>query len=462
MKKILSKFNKAKILVVGDIMLDRYWNGLTNRISSEAPVPIIRISNIKEKLGGAANVAMNVKTLGANSCLIGVTGLDSAATIIINKLNNAKVNHHLIQLNDFNTIIKLRVVAHNKQFIRIDFEKNKKINITSILKRKISILIKNKKYNCIIFSDYKKGVIKNVNNIIKIARKNNIPVLVDPKGNHFEKYRGATILTPNLKEFEEIVGKCHNKNDLIDKAKNLIDNLNLSALLITQSEKGMTLVQTDKPVLHLPTQANKVIDVIGAGDTVISTLAIGLSVGESLENICKIANMAAGLSVSKFGTATVTRNEIKETFFNLKKIVNLKISKENKLKKISTNDNNFNIINTKQLLYFSHIQELYDKIIMFANKNNLLTNFKGLNYPNYFYKNKVKIIANIKFVDYFIYSNKNIFLKTFFDILFLFKEEKNYKIITNIINSKILLNYIKLYISSFEKDDLIINNIKNR
>lgn len=363
MKKILYKFNQAKILVIGDIMLDRYWNGLKKRVSSEAPVSIVKINNIKEKLGGAANVAMNIKSLGATSCLIGVTGIDNAAKIIINKLNHAKVNHHLIKLKDFNTIIKLRITYYNQQLIRVDFEKNKKLYIDNILEKKINVLLKNKQYNCIIFSDYKKGVINNIKKIIKKARKKNIPILVDPKGNHFEKYRGATILTPNLKEFEAVVGTCCNKKDLINKATNLIYNLNLSALLITQSEKGMTLIQLNKPILHLPAQAKKVIDVTGAGDTVISTLAIGLSVGESLENSCKLANITAGLSVEKMGTSTITRKEIKEKIVNFNKIYSFSITKENsvkkiinklkrKEKKIITNNNYFNIIFTKNFSYF--------------------------------------------------------------------------------------------------------------
>lgn len=334
MKKILSKFNKAKVLVIGDIMLDRYWNGLTKRISSEAPVSIVKINSIKEKLGGAANVAMNIKSLGACSCLIGVTGIDNAAKIIINKLNKAKVHHNLIRLKYFNTIIKLRITSYKQQLIRVDFEKNKKLYIDNILEKKISILLKNKQYNCIILSDYKKGVINNIKNIIQKAQKENIPILVDPKGNHFDKYRGATILTPNLKEFEAIVGKCLNNKDLINKATNLIYSLNLSALLITQSEKGMTLIQLNKPILHLPTQAKKVIDVTGAGDTVISTLAIGLSIGESLEKSCELANIAAGLSVEKMCTSTVTRKEIKEKCLNFNKNYNFSNLKENKLSKI--------------------------------------------------------------------------------------------------------------------------------
>lgn len=318
MKINLLEFNKVKILVVGDVMLDRYWHGLTKRISPEAPVPIVEINEIQEKLGGAANVAMNIKQLGATPYLIGITGIDEAEKIISIKLNKEKIDNHLIKLKNHSTIIKLRVMSHNQHLIRLDFEKEiKNINVSDLIFEKINKILTN--FDAIVISDYNKGTVNNLSSVINQARNYNIPILVDPKGNDFSKYRGATILTPNIIEFESIVGKCHNNKQLIDNGMKLIRDLELSALLITQSENGMTLLQSGKKALHFPSQARKVIDVTGAGDTVISALAVSLSTGESLEKSCFIANVAAGISVSKLGNSTVSIKDIKKYFSFLKK-----------------------------------------------------------------------------------------------------------------------------------------------
>lgn len=411
MKINLLDFNKAKILVVGDIMLDRYWHGFTKRISPEAPVPIVEIDSIEEKPGGAANVAMNIRSLGAESSLIGVTGKDDAYYIISNKLISSKVNCNLVQLNDYSTIVKLRIMSHNQQLIRLDFEKEiNNINPELIFNKVFKCLTN---FNAIIFSDYNKGVLnKNLKDIIKKAKKNQIHVLVDPKGNDFSKYYGATILTPNITEFESIVGKCRNNKQIISNGLDLINTLNLTALLITQSENGMTLLQSGKKTLHFPAQAKEVFDVTGAGDTVISVLAVSLSTGKSLEESCLIANIAAGISVGKLGTSTVSQKDIKNYFSFFKKnnfgIIDrkqLKIEVKKAKKrgdKIVMTNGCFDILHAGHVSYLANARKLGDKLIVAVNSDISVKKLKGINRPVNSLINRMMVLGALESVDWVI------------------------------------------------------------
>ncbi len=308
MKIILPDFKQANILVIGDIMLDRYWYGLTNRISSEAPVPIVKVQIKEERPGGTANVAMNIAALGANVHLVGITGIDDAAEILTEKLNKANVYCDFVMLSTHPTITKLRIMSHNQQLIRIDFEERfDSIDIKLILDRMQKAL---PQVMVIVLSDYGKGSLAHISKIITLANLAKLPVLVDPKGDDFERYRGATLLTPNMSEFEAIVGKCFSNIEIEQKGMNLIDFLDLKGLLITRSEQGMTLLQREKSALHLPTQAQEVYDVTGAGDTVISVLATALATQLDFYQACILANAAAGIVVGKLGTSTVSSIEL--------------------------------------------------------------------------------------------------------------------------------------------------------
>ncbi|WP_343188695.1 D-glycero-beta-D-manno-heptose-7-phosphate kinase [Buchnera aphidicola (Neophyllaphis varicolor)] len=300
---------KVKIMIVGDIMLDKYWQGSIGRKSPEAQVPVVKINNSINQPGGAANVAMNIASLGKYSKLIGITGNDNNA-LILKKILHKRIINNIICISKYKTITKLRILSDNKQIIRIDFEENLNKFNNEIIYKKIKESIKNIKI--VILSDYNKGTLNNIKKIINLTQKMCIPILIDPKGADFKKYYGATILTPNLDEFELIVGKCKNENKMINKGMKLIRNLNLSALLITKSKEGMTLLQKNKKPVHFNAISKEALDVTGAGDTVISMIAISLINGNTLEQACFRANIAASMVVNKFGTSTVTNEEFNE------------------------------------------------------------------------------------------------------------------------------------------------------
>ncbi|WP_343183130.1 D-glycero-beta-D-manno-heptose-7-phosphate kinase [Buchnera aphidicola (Neophyllaphis podocarpi)] len=315
---------KVKIMIVGDIMLDKYWQGNIGRKSPEAQVPVVKINNSINQPGGAANVAMNIASLGKYSKLIGITGNDNNA-LILKKILHKRIINNIICISKYKTITKLRILSDNKQIIRIDFEENFNKFNNEIIYKKIKKSIKNIKI--VILSDYNKGTLNNIKKIINLTQKMCIPILIDPKGADFKKYYGATILTPNLNEFELIVGKCKNENKMINKGMKLIRNLNLSALLITKSKEGMTLLQKNKKPVHFNAISKEALDVTGAGDTVISMIAISLINGNTLEQACFKANIAASMVVNKFGTSTVTNKE-----FNKQKNLIIKKDKKNNKK----------------------------------------------------------------------------------------------------------------------------------
>ena len=308
MKVTLPDFHRAGVLVVGDVMLDRYWYGPTNRISPEAPVPVVKVNTIEERPGGAANVAMNISSLGASSRLIGLTGVDDAARALSERLAEVKVNCDFVALATHPTITKLRILSRNQQLIRLDFEEGfEGVDLQPMLTKIEQALPQS---GALVLSDYAKGALTEVQKMIQLARKAGVPVLVDPKGSDFERYRGATLLTPNLSEFEAVVGRCKNEDEIVTRGMQLIADFELSALLVTRSEHGMTLLQPGKAPFHMPTQAQEVYDVTGAGDTVIGTFAAALAAGNTLEESCFLANAAVGVVVGKLGTTTVSPVEL--------------------------------------------------------------------------------------------------------------------------------------------------------
>jgi len=304
----LPKFTAAKVLVVGDVMLDRYWFGDVSRISPEAPVPVLKVEHVEERPGGAANVARNIAALGAQATLLSVVGNDEAGTCLENLLNeHDNLTALLHRDNSIATIIKLRAIARHQQLLRIDFET---LPSHEVLQAKLAdFRAKLPDADVVILSDYGKGGLAHIGEMIKLARAAGKHVLVDPKGDDYARYRGATLLTPNRSEFREVVGSWKNESEFAEKAEKLRADLNLDALLITRSEDGMSLYLEDKQY-HEPTQTREVFDVSGAGDTVIATLAVMLASGTTLQDAMSIANRAAGIVVGKLGTAIVTREEI--------------------------------------------------------------------------------------------------------------------------------------------------------
>ncbi|WP_171939814.1 D-glycero-beta-D-manno-heptose-7-phosphate kinase [Herbaspirillum rubrisubalbicans] len=306
-KNIASAWDAARILIVGDVMLDRYWFGEVNRISPEAPVPVVRVERKEERLGGAANVARNTASLGAQTALLGVTGDDEPARVMDHMLGEMGIHSHLNRDPSISTIVKLRVIGRQQQLVRIDFEEAPTDTALRDKLTQFNSLVAD--YDVIIFSDYAKGSLVNVAEMIATARKLGKRILVDPKGEDFARYAGASILTPNKSELVRIVGQWKNEADLTARAQQLRTELNLEALLLTRSEEGMSLYREGE-VTHFPTMAREVYDVSGAGDTVIGTLAVMLGAGASLVDAVTMANRAGGIVVGKLGTATVTREEL--------------------------------------------------------------------------------------------------------------------------------------------------------
>lgn len=297
----------ARILVAGDVMLDRYWFGDVNRISPEAPVPVVRIEKRDERLGGAANVARNAAALGAQVGLLGVVGQDEPGDSLERMLTDLKISSHLQRDPNIATIVKLRVLGRQQQLLRIDFEeaptevvlKNKLTQFNALLNGS----------DVIVLSDYAKGGLVDVAAMIATARAAGKTVLVDPKGDDFTRYSGATMLTPNKGELKRIVGSWNSEEQLTARAQNLRAELKLDALLLTRSEEGMTLY-TDGAQTNFPAMAREVFDVSGAGDTVIATMAVMLGIGRTMVDAADIANRAGGIVVGKLGTATVTPEEL--------------------------------------------------------------------------------------------------------------------------------------------------------
>lgn len=302
-----TQFSKTRLLVVGDVMLDRYWFGDTRRISPEAPVPVVQVEKIDERLGGAANVARNASALGAQTTILGVVGEDEAGKRVEQLLLESGVQSQLQTDGNVPTTVKLRVIARQQQLIRLDFEEApSQISLDAKLKRFKSLL---PNIDIVILSDYGKGALEQVSAMIELANASKKLVLVDPKGDAYDKYKGATVLTPNRSELRQVVGQWSSEDDLTLRAQSLRKNLGLGALLLTRSEEGMTLF-TDKGTEHVRAQAREVFDVSGAGDTVIAALAVAMGAGWSLERAMALANRAGGIVVGKLGTATVSAEEL--------------------------------------------------------------------------------------------------------------------------------------------------------
>lgn len=297
----------CRILVVGDVMLDRYWHGEVSRISPEAPVPVVLVKREENRLGGAANVALNVKSLGARVTLLSVVGQDDAARSLRQLLSEHDINAELWEDPGTETIVKLRVIGRYQQLLRIDFEKEPDHDVLAGMIKRFAVFLES--HDVVLFSDYGKGGLAQIPRMIRLAREAGKPVLIDPKGNDWARYSGASIITPNRTELAQVVGQWISEPQLQDKALALRQQLDLQALLVTRSEEGMTLFEADR-VTSVPAHAREVADVTGAGDTVIATMALMVACGLSLDQAVVLANRAGGLVVAKFGTASLTYEEL--------------------------------------------------------------------------------------------------------------------------------------------------------
>lgn len=298
---------QAKVLVVGDVMLDRYWYGAVDRISPEAPVPVVRITREENRLGGCANVAFNAVSVGAQASLLSVVGDDEASHLLQDLIAKSGITPYFGRDAQLKTTVKLRVIGRQQQLLRVDFENTPQNEVLSSQTQQFMQLLV--AHPVVLFSDYGKGGLAHVTDMIAAARKANKAVLIDPKGSDFSRYAGATCITPNRAELQQVVGGWNSEEELSTKAHNLRKQLQLDAVLLTRSEEGMTLFDA-QGVAHIAAQAREVFDVTGAGDTVIATLAALVAAGMSLREAMPWANRAGGVVVGKFGTATVSYEEL--------------------------------------------------------------------------------------------------------------------------------------------------------
>ncbi len=296
-----------RILVVGDVMLDRYWHGAVERISPEAPVPVVRIEREEERLGGAANVALNIRTLGARATLLTVVGQDEPARRLRELLQARDIETVLREDKQLYTIVKLRVIGRAQQLLRVDFENEPDHEALGEMLDDFAVQLPH--HDVVLFSDYGKGGLTHIPRMIDMARAAGKPVLVDPKGNDYQRYAGASVITPNRGELAQVAGAWKGDAELRAKADALRADINVGAVLVTRSEDGMTLFD-DHGVTHEPARARAAFDVTGAGDTVIATLAVLIGAGVPLPDAMRLANKAGGIVVGKFGTATVSYDEL--------------------------------------------------------------------------------------------------------------------------------------------------------
>lgn len=302
-------FRACRLAVAGDVMLDRYWSGSTTRISPEAPVPIVNVKRVEHRAGGAANVALGLRALGAAVSLAGEVGEDEAGQVLTQSLEAAGVECRFQRGGHRATIVKLRVISQHQQMIRLDFEQAPAAG-SGLQVGDVAPLLG--ACQALVLSDYGKGALAHVSALIRAARDMGKPVLVDPKQLDFSVYAGASILTPNRLEFERAVGACATEAELVERGRGLIETLRLDALLVTRGEEGMSLIARDGLPLHIPARAQEVFDVTGAGDTVIAVLAAAVAAGQPWREAAELANAAAAIAVGKLGTATVTSQELAE------------------------------------------------------------------------------------------------------------------------------------------------------
>ncbi len=388
---------KKKITVIGDVMIDWYLHGESSRISPEAPVPVVNFKESKFQLGGAANVANNLKYLEIEPFLIGAVGKDHFGSLLKEHLKVEKIKFNLLSEKSFQTICKQRLMSSNQQLARIDYEQyfhaSKLSNILNTFTKNIA------KTDLIIVSDYGKGTVSNPRKLIQSARKLKKKILIDPKGKDFTKYKGANLITPNKSEFENIMGKVGSKKDLENKAKKILEHLDLESLIVTLGSEGMyVLTKSNKKIIgnFINAYPQEVFDVSGAGDTTISALGAALSEDNDIFSAAEFANLAASISVSKLGTSTVSKDEV----------INLEASKSNKEQVIVFTNGCFDIIHSGHLDLLKEAKSYGDKLIVGLNSDKSVSKLKGPERPIIGQSERKKILSALKFVDEVIIFNE--------------------------------------------------------
>ncbi len=406
----LPDFSDINVLVVGDVMLDSYWHGGTNRISPEAPVPVVRVTGEEGRPGGAGNVALNIASLGGKAALLGLTGADDMASTLEHQLREQGVECSFERLEGIPTITKLRVISRHQQLIRLDFEDGfSGVDSAKLLSQFDSLLVA---ADLVLLSDYGKGTLRDVSEFIERAKAAGKPVLVDPKGTDFNKYSGATLITPNMSELEAVVGSCATDDQLVERGMELMSRHNLEALLVTRGEQGMTLLENGKSPRHLPTHAREVFDVTGAGDTVISVLAAALATGMPLEAATQLSNVAAGIVVGKLGTAAASLDEIRAALAEQQVIHRGVLTEEDLVAAMEAAKSRgetvvftngcFDILHAGHVTYLEQASRLGDRLIVAVNTDETVRQLKGEDRPVNSLERRMIVLAALGCVDWVV------------------------------------------------------------
>ncbi|MFA9460549.1 bifunctional D-glycero-beta-D-manno-heptose-7-phosphate kinase/D-glycero-beta-D-manno-heptose 1-phosphate adenylyltransferase HldE [Thiohalorhabdus methylotrophus] len=406
----LERFHKARLLVAGDLMLDRYWSGDTGRISPEAPVPVVRIEGEELRPGGAANVALNAAALGSRVSVLGFTGTDTEADSLEARLRDSGVTCHLVRDTGIATLVKLRIVSRHQQLIRLDFEDGfHGCDSEDLLDR---FRQASADVDAVVLSDYGKGTLAEVATLIGMAREAGKPVLVDPKGREFTRYRGATAITPNRGEFEAVVGVCQTEAELGDRAEALRRDLELEAILVTRGEQGMTLVRAGKPPAHFPTRARDVFDVTGAGDTVIATLSAALASGEPWEEAVSMANLAAGVVVGRLGTAVASPADLRRARLHEdhggqrvvaeEELYTLVEDARSHGERVVMTNGCFDLLHAGHVAYLEEAAERGDRLVVAVNDDDSVRRLKGEGRPINTLAQRMAVLAGLASVDWVV------------------------------------------------------------
>ncbi len=405
----MPEFNSARIIVIGDVMLDRYWSGQALRISPEAPVPVVKVKAVEDRVGGAGNVALNIAKLGGKVTLLGVVGDDAEGEILKQLLEEQGVICDFVVEKSTRSICKLRVMAQHQQLIRMDFEDTPiKFDRKSLEKSLVSHFPEN---NVVVFSDYGKGTLADVSNYIDEAKRAGIKVLVDPKGTDYQRYAKADLITPNQVELQAVVGACISDQELIEKGRTLLVQCQIPSLLLTRGEAGVMLVEKDS-VHSLPAQAKDVFDVTGAGDTVIAVMALGVSLELPLCEAMYLANLAGGIVVGKVGTSTVSQQDLNQAMHG-DRDSQYGIVSEAELSKVfaraKTHDEKivmtngcFDLLHVGHVTYLEQAKALGDRLCVAVNSDESVKRLKGESRPINGVQERMAVLAALACVDWVV------------------------------------------------------------
>ncbi len=406
MKPQLNLLEEAKILVVGDVILDKYWIGESKRISPEAPVPVVNGDKILNRLGGAGNVAANVASLGCSVSLLGYVGQDEDGDLVRQLLKESQIESALISRENLNTTVKIRVISQGQQLVRVDFEDSPNKFKSDLLTKAFRELIND--YQLVIFSDYHKGALHDVSRLISLANEKHKRVITDPKGGDFSRYKGTYLITPNMKEFEEVVGVCSGDQAMYSKAKKLAEDHQIENVLVTRGALGMSLYPRSGPEIHVPAHVEDVFDVTGAGDTVCAVLGATLAAGQPIAEAVTIANRAAGLAVKRLGAAVITANEIEAMLMEKdrqRKLLSIESLKEQCRSvrasggKVVFTNGCFDILHAGHVKYLEEARKLGNMMIVGINSDKSVKGIKGVDRPINTLEDRVRVLEALEAVD---------------------------------------------------------------